>query len=182
MRFFDARSRSAGSTNEERYPWRASESKADGIQRCHNTTQSSPSGAIDRVEFSQPGGLGETLAASLRDFTPPPSQPGAFAASASSMAHAAALTNTPASTGPAYVNMPPVASAPPAGPGSYVVDGTPVVQATIVQAAPVVQSAPAVDPPPTYLPPQWEERCQSSSFHVCLEEAGAPEPVHLKHN
>ena len=74
------------------------------------------------------------------------------------MAHAAAVANTPASTGPAYVNMPPVASAPPAGPGSYVVDGTPVVQATIVQAAPVVQSAPAVDPPPTYLPPQWEER------------------------
>ena len=74
--------------------------------------------AIDRAEFSQPGGLGETLAASLRDFTPPPSRPGAFAASASSMAHAAALTNTPASTGPAYVNMPPVASAPPAGPGS----------------------------------------------------------------
>ena len=119
-----------------------------------------PAGAIDRAEFSQPGGLGETLAASLGNYTPAPPrpQPGAFAASASSMAHAAAVTNTPASTGPAYVNMPPVASAPPAGPGSYVVDGTPVVQATIVQAAPVVQSAPAVDPPPTYLPPQWEER------------------------
>ena len=87
------------------------------------------------------------------------------------MAHAAAVTNTPAATGPAYVNMPPVASAPPAGPGSYVVDGTPVVQATIVQAAPV-QAAPIQathvqapqaplthqDPPPTYLPPQWEER------------------------
>ena len=51
--------------------------------------------AIDRAEFSQPGGLGETLAASLGNYTPPPSQPGAFAASASSMAHAAALTNLP---------------------------------------------------------------------------------------
>ena len=128
------------------------------LDACWGVFDTDGSGAIDRAEFSQPGGLGETLAASLREFTPPPSQPGAFAASASSMAHAAALTNTPASTGPAYVNMPPVASAPPAGPGSYVVDGTPVVQATIVQAAPVVQSAPAVDPPPTYLPPQWEER------------------------
>ena len=148
------------------------------LDACWGVFDTDGSGAIDRAEFSQPGGLGETLAASLRDFTPPPSQPGAFAASASSMA---AYANTPAAAGPAYVNMPPVASAPPASPGSYVVDGTPVVQATIVQAAPVqaapmqpvpVQAAPMQaapvhapqaplphqDPPPTYLPPQWEER------------------------
>ena len=83
------------------------------LDACWGVFDADGSGAIDRAEFSQPGGLGETLAASLREFTPPPSRPGAFAASASSMAHAAAVTNTPAATGPAYVNMPPTA------PGAY---------------------------------------------------------------
>jgi len=141
-----------------------------------------PAGAIDRAEFSQPGGLGETLAASLGNYTPAPPrpQPGAFAASASSMAHAAAVTNTPASTGPAYVNMPPVASAPPAGPGSYVVDGTPVVQATIVQAAPV-QAAP-VQAAPMQAAPIQATHVQAPQAPIQATHVQAPQaPIQATH-
>ena len=90
------------------------------------------SGAIDRAEFSQPGGLGETLAASLRDFTPPPSRPGAFAASASSMAASPTRRRPP---GPRTSTCPRSRRRRRRATGSYAVDGTPVVQATIVQAA-----------------------------------------------
>lgn len=102
------------------------------------------SGAIDRAEFSQPGGLGETLAASL---APPQAraQPSAFATSASSMANAAAYAPTATAPG---------AYAQPGAAGYGQVAYAPV---TIVQAAPIT-ALPHQDPPPTYLPPQWAER------------------------
>lgn len=107
------------------------------------------SGAIDRAEFSQPGGLGKTLAASLRP-SPRPSVPSEFAASASTAAAYAA-------TGPAYGNRPQ-----PAAPGAYAQPGagygqTAYAPVTIVQAAPITVLT-HQDPPPTYLPPQWAER------------------------